>query len=142
MKTILKVTGTVNSCRLKDHNHSNKKKQQQQVENNVNYLGTVNSCNPKRSVTQSVAFSCSTEQNFLHLKKIQNTKTSSKHQTTNQNPNPIICHDTNMKYKYRNIKIKGTQARACEIGNKIFIDIKPITRQQELLQQLPTVAYF
>ena len=41
MKTILKVTGTVNSCRLKDH------KKQQQVENNVNYLGTVNSCRQK-----------------------------------------------------------------------------------------------
>ena len=92
MKTILKVTGTVNSCRLKDHNHSNKKKQQQvennvnylgtpqkttKNKNNINYLGTVNSCNPKRSVTQRVAFSCSTEQNFLHLQKIQNSKTCS-----------------------------------------------------------------
>ena len=38
------------------------------VELKTNYhLGTVSFCRPKRSVTQSVEFSCSTEQNFLHL---------------------------------------------------------------------------
>ena len=38
------------------------------VEMKTNYhLGTVSSCRPKRSVTQRVEFSCSTEQNFLHL---------------------------------------------------------------------------
>ena len=38
------------------------------VELKTNYhLGTVSFCRPKRSVTQRVEFSCSTEQNFLHL---------------------------------------------------------------------------
>ena len=54
----------------------------------TNYQGTVNSCLPKRWVTQRVEFSWSTEQNFLHLNKHTRISHQLNHCTTNMNFRP------------------------------------------------------